>query len=99
MDIEIFGKEIQNAMDFHKQFNKYAQWTYYGHNLDALWDVLKGFSGHLVWYDSKISEQVLGETFHEIIAMFEETRIHSEEKCRKYPQHFTDDDKFTYELR
>ena len=102
MNIEIFGKEIQNEMDFHKQFNKYADYPYYGHNLNALWDVLTGMlerPAHLIWHDSKLSKEVLGETFNTITDMFEEVSKHDEDLCQRLPQYRQPDEKFTYELR
>ena len=100
MLIEIFGKDINSELDFHKQFNKYAEWTYYGYNLNALWDVLSGgFSGHLVWYDSSTSQERLGNTFFTIIEMFEKTHLMNKEMIAKYPENWTSDDEFNYELK
>ncbi|MBP5789978.1 MAG: barstar family protein, partial [Neisseriaceae bacterium] len=86
---------------FHKYI--YTNCPFYGRNLDALWDVFTGGfldrPAHLIWYDSKISEEVLGETFHKIIEMFEEVRIHDEDLCQRLPQFWQPDEKFTYELR
>ena len=100
MKIEIFGKEIKDEMDFHRQFNKYADCSFYGHNLDALWDVLTGMLDmpvHLIWYDSDISAKIL-ERYKMIIEILERTRIFFEEICKNNPQ-YPSDKKFTYELR
>lgn len=102
MDIEIFGKEIKNEMDFHRQFNKYADYPYYGHSLPALRDVLTGMLErpvHLIWHNSEVSKEILGETYQYIIEMFEEVRIHDEDLCQRLPQFWQPDEKFTYKLR
>ena len=102
MLIEIFGKDIHTEEDFHKQFNNYVGYHWYGHTLDAMWDVLTGMlerPAHLVWYNSEISKERLGKTYEMIIDMFKKTAQHDEELCNRRPQFFAPDEKFTYELK
>ncbi|MBR1376151.1 MAG: barstar family protein [Cardiobacteriaceae bacterium] len=101
MLIEIYGKDIYNELDFHRQFNKYAQWTYYGHNLNALWDVLRDMElpTHLIWYDSEISKARLGERFTLIVSVLEDAYKDSSELYLRAPKFYTPDEKFTYELK
>ena len=103
MKIEIFGKDVHNVMDFHQQLNKCAKYPYYGYSIPALHDLLLNLLErpvHLVWHNSEISKQVLGEEIYQsIIDIFEEARIYDEDLCQRLPQYHSPDEKFTYELR
>lgn len=101
MLIEIFGENIKNEMDFHRQFNSYVKCSYYGHNLVALWDILGDEDiferpSHLIWHNYKNSKILLGTTFQRIIEIFDEAY---EYVYRLDPQDCKTDEKFTYELR
>lgn len=67
MKIEISGDLIVSERDFHSQLAKaLGVQAYYGHNLDALWDLLSAGVErpvNLVWCNSSISKMRLGETF------------------------------------
>jgi len=48
--------------------------AYFGHNPDALWDVLSDYSGEpleIVWRNSARSAELLGPRFDEIVAVLE----------------------------
>ena len=74
MIIEIHGTQVQKEYDFHVQFNKYAQWRSYGHNLSALYDVLTSLDSRpieLIWHDSQVSRKFLGVRFDKIVYVFD----------------------------
>ncbi|WP_322629317.1 barstar family protein [Halothiobacillus sp.] len=94
MKIEILGDRIACEQDFHKQLAQaLGVQKYYGHNLDALWDLLSTSverPAYLVWTNSAMSKKVLGDTFEKIVAILERVRLQDEG--------FGWEDKFTYNL-
>ena len=82
MKIEIFGDRITCEHDFHKQLAQaLGVQNYYGHNLDALWDLLSASVErpvNLVWVNSAISKKALGDTFEEIVSILERVRLQDE---------------------
>ena len=95
MKIEISGDQIVSEQDFHSQLAKaLGVEKYYGHNLDALWDLLSAGVErpvNLVWCDSSISKVHLGETFERIVSVLERVRLQDE--------HYGWEDKFVYVLK
>lgn len=95
MKIEICGGLIVSERDFHSQLAKaLGVERYYGHNLDALWDLLSvnvERPVNLVWLDSSISKVHLGETFEKIVSVLERVRLQDE--------HYGWEDKFIYVLK
>lgn len=96
MEIKILGHQIKEEKDFHIQFSySLGIEKFYGHNLDALWDILSGgleHPTHLIWYNSLESKKNLGEDFDKISSVLEEARLEYEE--------YEDNNKlFTYTLK
>jgi ribonuclease inhibitor len=95
MDIEIFGKNINNEQDFHDQLAKALNVSqYYGRNLNALWDLLSVSIERpirLIWFDSLESKYKLGDVFEKIISILD--RVQSQD------EKFGWVDKFTYTIK
>ena len=95
MDIEIFGKTINDEQDFHGQLAEALNVRqYYGRNLDALWDLLSASIErpiHLIWFDSMESKSKLGDVFDKIISVLDRVRMQDEK--------FGWNDKFTYTMK
>jgi ribonuclease inhibitor len=95
MNIEIFGKKINNEQDFHDQLAEALNvQQYYGGNLAALWDLLSVSVErpiNLVWFDAMESKPKLGDVFDKIIAILEQVKLQDEK--------FGWDDKFTYTIK
>ena len=74
--IEILGEKIQNIEDFHKQIEEILNISpYYGRNINALEDVLCSFwQTTLVWHNSDLSKNRLGQDFHDVITVFDRIR-------------------------
>lgn len=82
MEIILQGEQILTKKDFHQQFAKALDVEqFYGHNLDALWDLL-GFGVErpltLIWLNSAISKQNLGVDFDKIIDILQRVKEHDE---------------------
>lgn len=94
MKIEILGDHITCEQDFHVQLAQALDvQRSYGHNLDALWDLLSASVERpikLVWTSSAMSKAVLGDTFEKIVSVLERVRLQDE--------HYGWEDKFTYDL-
>ena len=71
MQVEINGKDIHNIEQFHQHISQALDLgSYYGKNLNALWDSLSANVERplkLVWRDSNVSRQYLGEEAFEMI--------------------------------
>jgi ribonuclease inhibitor len=71
MIAEIDGNQITTEMDFHKQISKALDFSsYYGENLDALWDVLSSDIERplkLNWKNSEISRKAMPLEYKRII--------------------------------
>lgn len=69
--IEINGQDIFCEKDFHKLMAEKLDFgPYYGHNLNALWDMMRSGAGDgviLHWDNSELSRQRLGSTFDTIV--------------------------------
>ncbi len=78
MDLHIEGKEIEREYDFHKQLARALNVEiYYGHNLDALWDLLSASVErpvNIIWDSSEISKQRLRGDFEKIIEILERVK-------------------------
>jgi len=74
MKIYLSGETIRTKENFHKQIKEKLNLPeYYGNNLDALWDCLKGWVDmpvEIVWRNFKISEDSLGEYGKKIVDIF-----------------------------
>lgn len=75
MKIIIDGLFIESENDFHKAIAKELNLPgWYGHNLDALWDVLTGMIERplkLVWLNSEMSRTRLSR-YEKILELLEE---------------------------
>jgi ribonuclease inhibitor len=73
---EIDGKAIRMSKDFHDQFRRCPTVpSFYGGNLDALWDTLTGLVElplKLIWRDASASREALGHEFDRIVRVLEE---------------------------
>lgn len=69
------GTKIQTEQDFHKLLSGLLNFgSYYGNNLDALWDRLSTDVERpiqIIWLNSELSRKSLGEVFDKIINIFE----------------------------
>ncbi len=76
--IKIDGFQINSKADFHRIIGEKLDFgPYYGHNADALWDMLStGMAGAIVivWENSGHSKQGMDEDFDTIISVFEKTK-------------------------
>ena len=67
MKVIINGNDIKTESDFHKYIALALNFpSYYGKNLDALWDVLSTDIERpvtLVWKNSMLSQEAMGEDF------------------------------------
>jgi ribonuclease inhibitor len=79
MDIYIDGKEIVSEYDFHRQLARALNVErYYGHNLDAFWDLLSAGVErpvNIIWNGSQISKERLGSTFQKIVEILERAKL------------------------
>ncbi len=73
MIAEIEGTRIQTEADFHREVaNALGFGSYYGMNLDALWDVLTcdvERPATLVWKNSEVSKKSMPVEFKKIIEL------------------------------
>jgi ribonuclease inhibitor len=93
MIIYINGSKINSEADFHIQLEKSLGLSYYGRNLDALWDTLSGGVERpltLIWKDASTSRERLGAKFDLILKILEEAKVEDES--------FRWDERFTYSL-
>ncbi len=76
--IEINGQDIFCEKDFHKQIAEKLDFgPYYGHNLNALWDMMRSGAGDgvvLHWTHSHLSETRLGVAYKYIVDTLAEAR-------------------------
>lgn len=77
-EIILDGATIKNESDFHRVISEMLNFgPYYGRNLDALWDRLSTDVERpvkIIWLDSELSKNFLGEYFEKIIKIFERTK-------------------------
>lgn len=61
----IDGKELDTIEKLHKFFAKQFDWPYYGHNSDALWDLINDVERPFIirWINADISKKQLGDQF------------------------------------
>lgn len=93
MDIKIYGDKMLGELDFHNEIaRQFEVESYYGKNLDALWDLLStGVERpvNIIWLNANISREKI-PSFDKIISIFERAKIQDEQ--------FEWEDKFTYTL-
>ncbi len=89
------GTKIKTEQDFHHILSGLLNFgPYYGNNLDALWDRLSVDVKRpvkIIWLNSEVSRQFLGEAYDKIIGIFE--RIKQQDLSFKW------DDNFDYSLK
>ncbi len=89
------GKIIKTESDFHTVMSELLVFgSYYGRNLDALWDRLSADVERpvkIVWLNSELSRSCLGNYFDKIIQIFERTK--------QRDISFNQDEKFDYILK
>ena len=76
MLVEVDGAEILSEADFHRKIASALNLpTYYGGNLDALWDVLTCDVERptlFVWRNSELSRQKMPAAFAKIISLLDD---------------------------
>ncbi|WP_431642933.1 barstar family protein [Enterobacter mori] len=77
-EIILDGNRIHSTEDFHDLLSQALDFgPYYGKNLNALWDRLSTDVERpvkIIWLNSKLSREYLGEYFDKIIQVFEQTK-------------------------
>jgi ribonuclease inhibitor len=90
MRLVIDGEKIFTEEDFHDEIVRGLELpTWYGRNLDALWDVLTGMMDRpieLVWLNSQISQQRLSR-YDAIISLLKD--VEKRDKDMQRPNAFT----------
>ncbi len=70
MNIEINGEKVKSEVDFHIEISKKLNFpSYYGKNLDALWDILSSDVERpivLTWKNALISKEKMGIEYDKI---------------------------------
>ncbi|MBY4890743.1 barstar family protein [Pantoea sp. DY-15] len=94
-EIILEGTDISEESDVHRLLAEALNFgPYYGRNLDALWDRLSTDTERpvkIIWLDSELSKNRLGDRFEKILKIFERTK--------KQDIDFGWDERFDYELR
>jgi ribonuclease inhibitor len=76
--LHIDGQLIHTERDFHNLVSPLLDFgPYYGNNLDALWDMLRGGVEEdtvLHWKNSDLSRDRLGDKFNTIVKLFAEAK-------------------------
>ena len=89
MHIVIDGEAVKSVGDFHTILARELSLTYYGRNLDAMWDALTADWESpicLVWKKSRASSEALGEKFGQIVDVLE--RIKEQDEALGMPETF-----------
>ncbi|WP_145541568.1 barstar family protein [Yersinia alsatica] len=77
-EVILDGANILTEADFHIIMSESLCFgPYYGRNLNALWDRLSSDVERpvkIIWLNSELSRELLGEYFDEIIQVFEKTK-------------------------
>ncbi|MCA6222966.1 barstar family protein [Photorhabdus antumapuensis] len=88
------GKDICSENDFHQMLSEQLEFgCYYGNNLDALWDRFSNDVERpitIIWLNSELSHQYLGDTFEKIVAILN--------RVKEQDINFKLTDKFDYQL-
>jgi ribonuclease inhibitor len=95
LDIYLEGASMKTERDFHKQIAKLLDFgPYYGHNGNALWDMLSSRMANgvfLHWRDSEMARASMGEESFSII-------IYYLDKATKLPSYENNPYEFRYAL-
>ncbi len=71
MRVVISGSDIRSEADFHRKISEAMDFpSYYGKNLDALWDILSTDIERpitLVWENAALSKESMGDSFYKIV--------------------------------
>ncbi|MBN3726004.1 barstar family protein [Burkholderia sp. Ac-20379] len=71
MVVGIDGRQIRSEADFHVAIGKALNFpSYYGKNLDALWDALSAnveWPVRIIWCESSMSQAEMSEDFGRIV--------------------------------
>ncbi|ROV52399.1 barstar family protein [Neisseria chenwenguii] len=91
MVIYIDGNFVSKEIEFHEQLaHQLGITSYYGNNLDALWDLLSISIERpltLVWFNSEKSKEFLGEDFEKIVRILE--RVKQQDISYNWEEKFT----------
>jgi ribonuclease inhibitor len=84
-EVRIDGSKYDNIREIHKLIGKEFDWPYYGHNLDALWDVLtteeKPFT--IRWINVEESKRRIGKDCTSMLDILKEIADKDSEKLPK----------------
>ncbi|MFJ2488455.1 barstar family protein [Pseudomonas sp. NPDC087639] len=93
--IEIDGLTISSEQAFHRRIaSAFSVTQYYGHNLNALWDLLSTDVERpieLIWTNSKHSEERMGDSYRKILIILD--------RVKNQDESFGLDEKFSYQLK
>jgi len=71
MRVVISGSDIHSEADFHRKISEAMDFpSYYGKNLDSLWDILSTDIERpitLVWENAALSKESMGDGFYKIV--------------------------------
>ena len=83
--ILIDGEKYDNIEEIHNLFARGFDWTYYGNNLDALWDVLTSEERpfEIKWINVEESKKKIG---HDCSSMISLLRKVEERDKQRYPE-------------
>jgi ribonuclease inhibitor len=80
ISVEINGQNIESELDFHREIARSLGFpSWYGNNLDALWDMLTGHIDTnviMTWKNHNLSRVRLGSDFDKILSVFEDLKNH-----------------------
>ncbi|MDX5386420.1 MAG: barstar family protein [Marinobacter sp.] len=83
MRVVMNGREILSEADFHNKISEAMNFpSYYGKNLDALWDVLSTDIERpvtLVWENADSSKESMGNSFAKIVDLLNRVMAQDEE--------------------
>jgi|APFEC2959095171_1045051.scaffolds.fasta_scaffold00009_10 ribonuclease inhibitor len=89
MRLELDGSTIRSSVDFHNAIGTASGISFYGKNLDALWDLLTGLVErpvHISWTNAKQSQMAMGDDFSRILGILNDALL------------FYEKDDFTFEM-
>lgn len=89
MRLELDGTTIRSSTDFHNAVTAASGISFYGRNLDALWDLLTGLVERpvrITWKNAKQSQIAMGDDFSRILRVINDALL------------FYEEDDFTFEM-
>ncbi|WP_447724302.1 barstar family protein [Sphingomonas koreensis] len=78
MRLELDGSAIRSSADFHNAVKAASEISFYGKNLDALWDLLTGLVERpvrITWTNAKQSQLAMGDDFSRILGVINDALL------------------------